>query len=56
MLLKLYRDWGKEVTGAGEKMSVWRKAAELPVDKKGVRERIDGAAHGNGKANGSSRV
>jgi hypothetical protein len=55
MLLKLYRDWGKEVTGTGEKMNIWRKAAGLPVEKKGVRERIEGAVHGNGKANGGSR-
>ncbi|ORY57404.1 cyclin-like protein, partial [Leucosporidium creatinivorum] len=55
MLLKLYQDWGKELTGTGEKMGVWRKAAGLPIDKKGVRERIEGAAHGNGRANGDSK-
>lgn len=47
-LLKLYQDWGKDLTGNAEKVTVWRKAGSLPTDKKGVREKIEAAGQRNG--------
>jgi hypothetical protein len=61
-LLQLYRDWGGgEVTATSEQetgrgglpLSVWRRAAGLPIEKSGVRQRIEGAnGHSNGREDG----